>query len=103
MCQAYDAEFRFICWSEDRACVVGFFAALDGKSTDSNPYKLPFEMYKYEAWIHGFNCASRKGTGGEYLLPWAIEKQIGYAMRDKVRDRFKRTGKLPKGLREKLS
>ena len=102
MCQAYAAEAAYINYTESRATIAGFFAAMEGKLRHENPHiDSPFEKYQRDAWNHGWSCF-QNNADGRRILPWTIESQFGYAERIVVREYFERTGKLKKAWIRKL-
>ncbi|MDO8495473.1 MAG: hypothetical protein Q7S32_03050 [bacterium] len=97
MCQAYEAERYLIAYSENSATIVGFKAARDGQTKDTNPHRLKYER---EAWDHGWACWQTR------LLPWALEKHY-YSVNDykgarQAREQFENYGTLPQDLEDLL-
>lgn len=101
MCQAYDAEYRSICASENWASRNGFIAAYRGQPLTANPHPDP-EWYTAKAWAHGWRCYQQG------LLPHSVETEIRYRTPDAPdwgdmsAEEFRRTKVLPEKVKQVL-
>jgi hypothetical protein len=66
MCQAYEGERASIVASEQRATKEGYNAAKNGQPK-SNPYDRRWDMYRHDAWNHGYGCFE------EGIIPYCME------------------------------
>lgn len=95
MCQAYEAEKKFIIASDEIATFRGFVAARKGKLMDSNPFYSSERDY-HKAWNFGWESWHEKS------LPWALDSKYrqmtGAHTTGDIKKRFKENGELPNEL-----